>query len=297
MSDIPYKELYKKMYLVRSFENRLLDLFSQGKLNGTTHTYSGQEAIAASVISNLTKDDIVFSNHRGHGHYLIKENDPKGLLAEIMGKEGGVCGGRGGSQHLYRNNYYSNGVQGGTVANSLGMAFSEKYKNTENIVTVFIGDGTLGEGIVYESLNLASLWNVPLLIVVENNQYAQTTSIKDNLSGLMIKRAEAFDLNCGEIESNDIKYLYPLFQNIIDKIRSSKSPHLQIIHTYRQNAHSKGDDFRDQEEIDFWIKRDPLIYAKSKLDHTELQIIEQEIEDYLNDIQQEVESMPTLTQL
>lgn len=292
MKDIPYQELYKKMFLIRSFEERLLELFSKGKLNGTTHTYSGQEAIAASVISNLKETDIVFSNHRGHGHYLAKENDPKGLLAEIMGRKEGVCGGRGGSQHLCKNNFYSNGIQGGTVANALGMAFAEKYKKSGNIVTVFIGDGTLGEGIVYESLNLASLWNVPLLVVVENNQYAQTTSVKDNLSGSFLKRAQAFEINCGEIESNDVEKLFPLFNKITENIRESKEPHVQIVHTYRHNAHSKGDDFRNVEEVKLWMKKDPLFYAEKKITNDDKNNINTEVINLLNKIEEEVENMP-----
>jgi len=168
--NIPYKDLYQQMILIRKFEELLLDLFSKGKLFGTTHTYVGQEAIAVSVMGHLNKSDIVFSSHRCHGHFLAKEDDPEGLLAEIMGRENGVCGGRGGSQHLHKNNFYSNGIQGGIVANSVGMAFAEKYKKTSNIVVVFMGDGTWGEGISYEALNMASLWSVPLLVVVENNR-------------------------------------------------------------------------------------------------------------------------------
>ena len=171
--EIPKEELYEKMYLIRKFEELLLEFFSKGELFGTTHTYIGQEAIAVSVMSNLNASDIVFSNHRCHGHFLAKENDPEGLLAEIMGKENDICKSRGGSQHLQKNNFYSNGIQGGIVANSLGMAFAEKYKNTNNIVVVFMGDGTWGEGISYEVMNMASLWEVPLLVVVENNKYAQ----------------------------------------------------------------------------------------------------------------------------
>jgi len=140
---IPYKNLYKKMVLIRKFEELLLNLFSKGKLFGTTHTYVGQEAIAVSVMENLSEFDIVFSSHRCHGHFLAKEDDPEGLLAEIMGRKNGICGGRGGSQHLQKNNFFSNGIQGGIVANSLGMAFAEKYNNTRNIVMV------LGEKVLH----------------------------------------------------------------------------------------------------------------------------------------------------
>ena len=160
---INYEKIYEKMLLIRKFEEMLLELFSKGELFGTTHTYVGQEAIAISLVENIKPDDIVFSNHRCHGHFLAKEDDPEGLLAEIM-VEKKVSVEVEEESTFTKNNFYSNGIQGGIVANSLGMAFAEKYNNTNNIVITFIGDGTWGEGIVYESLNMASLLNVPLLL-------------------------------------------------------------------------------------------------------------------------------------
>jgi TPP-dependent pyruvate/acetoin dehydrogenase alpha subunit len=290
--EIPYIYLYEKMYLIRMFETRLLELFEKGKIFGTTHTYVGQEAIAVSAIENLRESDIVFSNHRCHGHYLAKEDDPKGLLAEIMGKEGGTCSGRGGSQHLCKNNFFSNGIQGGYLPNALGMAFAEKYNNTGNIVVAFIGDGTLGEGVVYETLNLASLWEVPLLIVVENNRYAQTTPIDKNLAGSMLDRVKAFNISNGDIESNDVFDLYPRFKKIIDEVRSNGKPHVEIIHTYRLNAHSKGDDFRDIEEIESWRKKDPLFYVKQRISNEEVRAIETQVNTRLNIIEKEVDNLP-----
>ena len=294
MKNIPYQDLYEKMYLIRQFETRLLELFSQGKLFGTTHTYVGQEAIAVSAISNLLNTDIVFSNHRCHGHYLTKEDDPEGLLAEIMGREGGACGARGGSQHLYKNNFYSNGIQGGFLPNALGMAFSEKYFRTNNVVVAFIGDGTFGEGTVYESLNLASLWQVPLLIIVENNQIAQTTPIKDNLAGSILNRVKAFDIDVNEIESNDISILYPRFEEVINKVRDNIRPHVEIINTYRFNAHSKGDDFRDQKEIEAWRKKDPLGYVRPFIE-SEIKEIEERVNSRLSSIEERVNKLPFAT--
>mgnify|MGYP001164950242 CR=1 FL=1 len=288
---IPFKNLYKKMLLIRKFEELLLDLFSRGKLFGTTHTYVGQEAIAVSVMAHLKKSDIVFSNHRCHGHFLAKENDPEGLLAEIMGRNKGVCGGRGGSQHLHKNNFYSNGIQGGIVANSLGMAFSEKYKKTENIVVVFIGDGTWGEGILYESLNLASLWSVPLLVIVENNKYAQSTPIEFNLSGSIIKRVQSFDIEVDEVESNDIAVLYPIFNKAIDFVRIKQKPFVQIVNTYRLNAHSKGDDDRSKNEIKKWWKKEPLQYLESKISKEDIKEAELSVEERLNEIEKRVNDM------
>ena len=279
------------MCLIRSFETLLLELFEKGKLFGTTHTYVGQEAIAVSVMENLNFSDVVFSNHRCHGHFLAKEDDPEGLLAEIMGRNEGVCGGRGGSQHLHKNNFYSNGIQGGIVSNALGMAFAEKYNKTDNIVVVFMGDGTWGEGLSYEALNMASLWCVPLLVVVENNRYAQSTPIDTNLAGSIAKRVQSFDIEFDEIESNDFDILYPRCYEAINYVRKNKKPFVQIINTYRLNAHSKGDDDRSQKEISEWWKKDPLKYVETKLSNNDVSQIKLSVEERLQTIEEKVNDM------
>jgi TPP-dependent pyruvate/acetoin dehydrogenase alpha subunit len=286
-----YKDIYNKMYLIRSFESLLLKLFEMGKLFGTTHTYVGQEAIAVSVMGNLIYSDVVFSNHRCHGHFLAKEDDPEGLLAEIMGRIDGVCGGRGGSQHLHKNNFYSNGIQGGIVANSLGMAFAEKYKKSSNIVVVFIGDGTFGEGIIYEALNMASLWEVPLLVVVENNRYAQSTPVDMNLAGSILKRAQAFDLKANEVESNDVSILYPIFEDVVRYVRDNQKPFVQIVNTYRLNAHSKGDDDRSKDELKKCWGKEPLQYVESKLSESDIDDVKINVNRRLKQIVKKVEQM------
>ena len=156
------------MLLVRCFEEKVLELFTRGELFGTTHTYIGQEANAVAVLNHLEERDIVFSNHRCHGHYLVRTGDAEGLFGEMMGKAEGICGGRGGSQHLCRDNFFSNGILGSTAPIAAGMTLAEKLKGSDAIGALFLGDGALGEGIVYETLNLISLWKIPLLIVVEN---------------------------------------------------------------------------------------------------------------------------------
>ena len=289
--DIPYKNLYKKMVLIRKFEELLLDLFSKGKLFGTTHTYVGQEAIAVSVMAHLNEADVVFSSHRCHGHFLAKEDDPEGLLAEIMGRENGVCGGRGGSQHLHKNNFYSNGIQGGTVANALGMAFAEKYNQTGNIVVVFMGDGTWGEGISYEALNMASLWSVSLLVVVENNRYAQSTPVELNLAGSILQRVQAFDIEADEVESNDVAVLYPKFEEAVRFVREKQKPFVQIVNTYRLNAHSKGDDDRSKDEVKKWWKKEPLQYLETKISKEDIKQTKYSVEKRLQEIEQRVHVM------
>ncbi len=254
------ERLYYQMLLIRLFEERVFDLFSKGELFGTTHGYIGQEANATAVLNHLSQRDIVVSNHRCHGHYLVRTGDAVGLLAELMGKEGGVCGGRGGSQHLCntRFNFFTNGVLGSTLPVAAGMAYAERMKGEDAISVLFMGDGAFGEGVVYETFNMISLWQVPILIVVEDNLYAQTTPLHLNFAGSFIQRAKAFDLSCGEIESNDVEKLFTHFEPLVQMVREKGCPHVEITHTYRLCGHSKGDDFRDPTEIETWRAVDPL---------------------------------------
>ncbi len=258
VSDELREKLHYQMILIRLFEEQVLELFSQGLLFGTTHCCIGQEANAVAVIGNLREDDIIVSNHRCHGHYLARTEDVQGLMAELMGRSGGVCSGRGGSQHLCKGNFYTNGVQGNMVPVAAGMALAEKKKGTDSIVVLFIGDGTFGQGVVYETLNMISLWQLPILIVVENNRYAQTTPITMNFAGTFSGRAEAFGLASGEIEADDVIRLKNRFADIIKTVRKQNCPHIEVIHTYRFCSHSKGDDYRPREEIKFWREKDPL---------------------------------------
>jgi TPP-dependent pyruvate/acetoin dehydrogenase alpha subunit len=189
-----FGSFYREMLRIRRFEEKVLAEFSSGHFRGTTHTYLGQEAIAVGVIDGLGTDDIVVSNHRSHGHFLAYGGNMHALFAELMGKSTGVCGGRGGSQHLHWNNFYSNGVLGGTSPIAAGIALSEKLRNRSTLTVLFLGDGALGEGVVYESLNMAALWSIPILFVVENNHIAQTTSIDLNLAGDITRRFDAFGI-------------------------------------------------------------------------------------------------------
>ena len=159
-------------YLIRSVEQRFLELFSEGRLFGTTHTCIGQELSAVCLARHLGPDDVLFSNHRCHGHYIAATDDVEGLIAEVMGKPTGVCSGKGGSQHLCNGNFYSNGIQGGIVPVSAGIALAQKLEGGDAVAVACIGDGTLGEGVVYEALNIAAKWRLPLLVLLENNLYS-----------------------------------------------------------------------------------------------------------------------------
>lgn len=249
---------YERALLIRQTEDTFLDLFNQGKMNGTVHTCSGQEFSALAFTRTLKSDDFIFSNHRCHGHYLAKTGDVSGLIAELMGKESGTCGGIGSSQHLCHKNFYSNGIQGGILPVSAGMALSSKIDGNGNIGLVFIGDGTLGEGVVYETMNLASLLNIPLLIVCENNQYAQSTKIENNLAGSILARPKAFDIKTFHSNTWDPEELFLNAEESIDYVRNECKPAFHLVDTYRLNHHSKSDDNRDQDEVDEFILKDPL---------------------------------------
>ncbi len=282
-NDTFQENLYRQMFLIRRFEERLLELFSEGAFFGTTHCYIGQEANAVAIINQLQKDDIIFSNHRCHGHFLTYSDKPELLYAELMGRATGLVGGRGGSQHICYENFYTNGIQGGIVAAATGMALAEKIKKTGTMATVFIGDGTLGQGVVYESLNMASLWSVPLLVVVENNRWAQSSRVENELAGSMVKRGEAFGIDSGEIDSTDAEELHAHFGPIIEKVRSQQRPHFEVIHTYRLCHHSKSDDARPKEEVEEYRKNEPLPKMRARLDGEKAATIERDVERRIED--------------
>jgi TPP-dependent pyruvate/acetoin dehydrogenase alpha subunit len=199
------------------------------------------------------------------------------LAAEIMGKKTGLVGGRGGSQHIQWRNFYSNGIQGGITPIAVGMAFTEKKLLTNNITLVFLGDGTLGQGIVYESFNIASLWKIPVLFVIENNRYAQTTPIQSALAGEIKDRLSAFGIKAWECSSTDVLQIRDVSIEAVNYVRTSIEPAGLILNTYRFSAHSKGDDFRDPVEIANYQKMDPLVIHKVRIKMDECQKADEEV--------------------
>jgi 2-oxoisovalerate dehydrogenase E1 component len=250
--------LHAKAMLIRGVERRLLDLFAEGKLFGTVHTCIGQEWTGVAVAEALVDGDILFTNHRGHGHYLARTGDVEGLIAEVMGKRSGVCGGRGGSQHICGGGVYSNGVQGGIVPVSAGIAFAQKLRGTGNIAVAFIGDGTLGEGVIYETFNIASKWDLPLLVVLENNRYAQSTPQTLTLAGDIEARAAAFGIETARADTWNTTELLATAARCVEMVRRDERPMFLRIDTYRLMAHSKGDDDRDRAEVDSYWAQDPI---------------------------------------
>ena len=252
-----------RLLMIRHFEEALLDLYGKGQLSGTVHTCLGQEYVPVSLAPLLT-GDFVFSNHRGHGHYLALHDDPAGLLAEILGRSGAVCGGVGGSQHVYRENVFlSTGVQGESVPVAVGVALHLGRAEPGRLAVAFIGDGTFGEGVVYEALNMAQLWRVPLLVVVEHNGIAQSTPTAAQMAGTIADRARAFGITHARLTGHDVPAIRTAVTGLISRVRSKPAPLILEFDTVRLGPHSKGDDTRDAEELRSLRERDwATRYAK-----------------------------------
>lgn len=267
---------YLKMLLVRRTEELIRTLFSEGKVRGTTHLYIGQEADAAAFGDILDKSvDMMFSNHRCHGHYLSFGGSLEGLLGEILGRDCGVCHGAGGSQHLKTSNFFSSGIQGGLTPIACGAAKAQKLTGSNSVVLCWIGDGTLGQGVLYESLNLASLWNLPVLFLVENNGIAQTTEVTNGIAGSMKERGSAFGLFSSEITSTDILEIHSWGKALVDYVRKEQKPAWGIINTLRLCSHSKGDDTRNREEVEKLFRFDPLVVHGNRINEHQKKEAEQ----------------------
>jgi TPP-dependent pyruvate/acetoin dehydrogenase alpha subunit len=226
----------------------------------------------------LDPDDVVFSSHRCHGHFIARCGDLFALACELMGKSGAINHGVGGSQHIKYASFYTNGVQGGIVANGVGAALAEKLSGTDRAVSVFMGDGTLGEGLVYESLNLASLWKAPCIFVLENNQYAQSTPTKTTTAGSIQARFEAFGIQTTQTGARTPDAIAQTARTIVSRVRGGGGPEALVVDTYRLGPHSKSDDTRDEEEMTRYWSLDPLASYRSLLDPVISERIDTEVD-------------------
>ena len=258
-------ELHRMMMLIRLFEEALEEMFSRGLLHGTMHLSIGQEATAAGACLALDKKDLITSTHRGHGHCLGKGADPYKMFAELLGREDGYCRGRGGSMHiadLSNGNLGANGIVAGSLTISVGAALSFQLQKKENIVLCFFGDGAVNEGSFHEALNLASLWNLPVLFLCENNQYGMSMASEKAVAGESIaSRGNSYGIESVQIDGNDVEAVYESVSNYKDEILTGNRPKFIEAITYRYRGHSKSDRnlYRTSEEINFWKdEKDPI---------------------------------------
>lgn len=259
------KEALKKMYLIRKFEEGAEDSYMRGLIHGTMHLSIGQEVSAVGSCMSLTDDDKITSTHRGHGHCIAKGAELDKMFAEFFGKENGYCKGRGGSMHIAdpsKGNLGANGIVGGGLPIAVGAALSAKRLNTGAVTICFFGDGANNEGAFHEALNMAKVWNLPVVFVCENNKYGMSTSIERSTAVRNIaERATAYSMPGVTVDGNDFSAVTQAVDAAVERARDGEGPSLVENLTYRWRGHSKSDRnrYRTKEEIAEWQSRDPII--------------------------------------
>ena len=267
-------ELYRVIFTIRRFEEAVSDLFAKGQLPGFTHSYIGMEAVATAFCWPLRDTDLMCSTHRGHGHAIAKGLDVSKLMAELYGRSTGVCGGKGGSMHFAdfsRGFLGGNGIVGGGLPTAVGAALGRKLDGTDDVAVAFMGEGAVNQGVFHESLNLAAVWDVPLIAVVENNQYTQYSPYEVLTAGGNIsQRARGYGLPEVRVDGQDIEAVYEVAQQAIARARAGEGPSLIDVETYRFHGHHEGEEqilgvnvYRSLEEIaEQQEQRDPVTLAR-----------------------------------
>ena len=279
---------YRDMLLIRRFEETVEKLFSEGRIVGTAHTCIGQEAVAVGVAAALGPGDALTSTHRGHGHFLARGADPRRLLAELFGRQGGYSRGRGGSQMMMAPElgfYGTNGITGASIAFAAGLALNAKLEKRDRVVAAFFGDGASNQGIVHETLNLAALWKLPLIAICETNGYAMSTPTATGVStGSVARRAEGYGIPGLSSDGNDFIGVRDTVATLAGRARRGEGPALLECRTYRLSGHSRGDPrvYRArEEERDAWT-REPIARLAERLGPSpRLDEIAREVEETL----------------
>jgi acetoin:2,6-dichlorophenolindophenol oxidoreductase subunit alpha len=258
--------MYEQMLTIRLFEEHVNQLYLTARMPGLAHLYSGEEAVAVGVCQALRKDDYITSTHRGHGHCLAKGARVDRMFAELLGKEAGYCRGKGGSMHIAdqdTGNLGANAIVGGSAGIATGAAMSIKMRGGDQVCVCFFGDGALGQGVLYEVMNMASLWKFPVIYVCENNQYNEYTHHSETTAGDMSSRAEAFGIPTEVVDGQDIHAVYDAAQRMVARARRGEGPSFMLCQTYRYYGHHVGDIqrayYRSKEEEEHWkTNRDPI---------------------------------------
>jgi pyruvate dehydrogenase E1 component alpha subunit len=260
-------ELYRRMLLIRLFEEQANELYRSAKMPGLTHLYIGEEAVAVGVCSALRREDWITSTHRGHGHCLAKGAEVGRMFAELLGKEAGYCRGKGGSMHIAdheNGNLGANAIVGGSTGIATGAAFSAKRLGTDAVAVSFFGEGALGQGLLYEVMNMASLWSLPVVYVCENNQYNEYTHYLEATAGDILARPRAFGIEAREVDGQDVLAVRAQTAELVERARAGDGPGFLLAHTYRQHGHHVGDVdrtyYRTKDEERLWRdERDPIV--------------------------------------
>ena len=252
------------MVQIRRFEERAAQLYGMGHIGGFCHLYIGQEAVVVGVLMTIDSNDSVVTTYRDHGHMIARGLDPKNIMAELTGRKTGYSSGKGGSMHMFskKNNFYGgHGIVGAQVPIGTGIAFTHKYKKEKNICRTYIGDGAMNNGQVFESFNLASLWKLPVLYIIENNMYGMGTSVERAAAGEeLYKRGAAFGIKGNIVDGMNVFKVIDAAQKAGDYVRSGKGPYILEVQTYRYRGHSMSDPakYRTKEELESYKSSDPI---------------------------------------
>jgi len=286
-------DMYEEMVKIREFERQVDKFIKRGDITGTTHLSIGQEAVAVGGCRALEEEDYIVSTHRGHGHCLAKGASLKGMMAELFGKKTGICKGRGGSLHIAdmsTNNLGANGIVGSGIPIATGAGLSMKMQDKDEVILCFFGDGAINRGSFHEAVNMASIWDLPVIFLCENNQYGMSVSIEyctncDDLS----ERSKAYGIPGKTIDGNDIETVYDEVANAAEIARSGEGPSLLIAETYRWKGHSKSDNlaYRTKEEEKRWKDKDPIERFEKYLREEE-DVDEEEFEKIKNKVDKEL---------
>jgi TPP-dependent pyruvate/acetoin dehydrogenase alpha subunit len=258
--------MYRGMQMIRLFEEQVNELYTRAVMPGLAHLYIGEEAVAVGICEALHRDDYITSTHRGHGHCLAKGAAPDRMFAELLGKEAGYCRGKGGSMHIAdpaSGNLGANAIVGGSAGIATGAAFSAKYRGTRQVAVCFFGEGALGQGLLYETMNLARLWNLPVIYVCENNMYNEYTHFSETTAGEILARPAAFGIPAESVDGQDIRSVHAIASRLVERARAGDGPSFFLCNTYRYHGHHVGDVSRDyyrakQEELEWRAERDPI---------------------------------------
>ncbi len=264
---------YEQMAKIRKFEEKVNELYMKALMPGLAHLYSGQEAVAVGVCEALQSDDYITSTHRGHGHCLAKGAGVDRMFAELLGKEAGYCRGKGGSMHIAdpdSGNLGANAIVGGSAGIATGAAFSAKQRGSRQVAVCFFGEGALGQGLLYEVMNMAVLWKLPILYVCENNLYNEYTHYSETLAGQVPARAQAMGMHSVSVDGQDVQLVYGTVKELAERARQGEGPSFLECRTYRYYGHHVGDInreyYRSKEEEQEWkSKRDPLTLLAERL--------------------------------
>jgi len=264
--------MYRQMAKIRAFDEQVNELYKSAKMPGLAHLYVGQEAVAVGVCEALRRDDIITSTHRGHGHCLAKGASVDRMFAELLGKESGYCRGKGGSMHIAdpdTGNLGANAIVGGSAGIATGAALSAKMRGSGQVAACFFGDGALGQGLLYETMNMAALWKLPVIYVCENNLYGEYTSNSETIAGDILARPRALGIHAESVDGQDVQAVYATMRRFVERARRGEGPAFLECKTYRYYGHHVGDvnrDYRTREEEREWMTgSDPLQTLSKRL--------------------------------